>query len=96
LIILTVIQTITQSVIYNRCILDATKGNINSLNYYLYIDDSGKLHDRNCTHVIYSYVLLDKEKRDALNKNYVNAFKKIRQLGKDILNTKYSKKDLKF
>jgi hypothetical protein len=65
------------------------------LNYYLYIDDSGKLHDRKCTHVIYSYVLLDKEKRDALNKNYVNAFKKIRQLGKDILNTEYSKNDLK-
>ncbi|WP_342274870.1 DUF3800 domain-containing protein [Spiroplasma endosymbiont of Cantharis lateralis] len=62
--------------------------------YYLYIDDSCKFYNQKDDHVIYSYVLLDKEKRDEFNEKYIESMKNIRMLGKHIENKKYDKNDL--
>lgn len=65
-----------------------------SKTFYLYIDDSGKFHNNKDSHVIYSYILLDKRTRDKFNEKFVNASLPLRSVGKQIKSKKYIKKDL--
>jgi|GEM_PF-1966673 len=39
--------------------------------YYIYIDDSGKFRTGIDGHVIYSYLVFDKEQRENFNSNFI-------------------------